>query len=184
MPAKKKTTSTPTPDMPNLSVKLKDLPDDLNMAKIVQVVRLHPAARLPMKQTAGSACFDLAILEDTYIPPIKAVDFPSILRTGLAFAIPEGYHMKVFLRSSVGAKTNLRLANHVGIIDSDYRGELNLIVENLGSETVRVPVGSRIAQIMIEKNIDVTFQEVDILTETSRGAAPSGSTGGTIHGSV
>lgn len=177
MPAKKKTTSTPTPDMPNLSVKLKDLPDDLNMAKIVQVVRLHPAARLPMKQTAGSACFDLAILEDTYIPPIKAVDFPSIIRTGLAFAIPEGHHMKVFLRSSVGAKSNLRLANHVGIIDSDYRGEVQLIIENLGRSGIHLPAGTRIAQFLIEQNVPVKFMEIDELEMTARGTGGIGSTG-------
>lgn len=179
MPAKKKTTSTSTstPDMPNLSVKLKDLPDDPNMVKIVQVVRLHPAARLPMKQTAGSACFDLAILEDTYIPPIKAVDFPSILRTGLAFAIPEGYHMKVFLRSSVGAKSNLRLANHVGIIDSDYRGEVQLIIENLGRSGIHLPAGTRLAQYLIEKNVPVVFEEVDELEMTARGTGGIGSTG-------
>lgn len=177
MPAKKKTTSTPTPDMPNLSVKLKDLPDDPNTAKIVQVVRLHPAARLPMKQTAGSACFDLAILEDTYIPPIKAVDFPSILRTGLAFAIPEGCHMKVFLRSSVGAKSNLRLANHVGIIDSDYRGEVQLIIENLGRSGIHLPAGTRIAQFLIEQNVLVKFMEIDELEMTARGTGGIGSTG-------
>lgn len=177
MPAKKKTTSTPTPDMPNLSVKLKDLPDDPNMAKIVQVVRLHPAARLPLKQTAGSACFDLAILEDTYIPPSKAVDFPSIIRTGLAFAIPEGYHMKVFLRSSVGAQSNLRLANHVGIIDSDYRGEVQLIIENLGRSGIHLPAGTRLAQCLIEKNVPVVFEEVDALEITERGTGGIGSTG-------
>ena len=177
MPAKKKTTSTPTPDMPNLSVKIKDLPDDPNMAKIVQVVRLHPAARLPMKQTAGSACFDLAILEDTYIPPIKAVDFPSILRTGFAFAIPEGCHMKVFLRSSVGAKSNLRLANHVGIIDSDYRGEVQLIIENLGRSGIHLPAGTRIAQFLIEQNVPVKFMEIDELEMTERGIGGIGSTG-------
>lgn len=177
MPAKKKTTSTPTPDMPNLSIKLKDLPDDPNTAKIVQVVRLHPAARLPMKQTVGSACFDLAILEDTYIPPIKAVDFPSIIRTGLAFAIPEGCHMKVFLRSSVGAKSNLRLANHVGIIDSDYRGEVQLIIENLGRSGIHLPAGTRIAQFLIERNVPVKFMEVDELEMTARGTGGIGSTG-------
>lgn len=177
MPAKKKTTSTPTPDIPNLSVKLKDLPDDPNMAKTVQVVRLHPAARLPMKQTVGSACFDLAILEDTYIPPIKAVDFPSIIRTGLAFTIPEGYHMKVFLRSSVGAKTNLRLANMVGIIDSDYRGEVQLIIENLGRSGIHLPAGTRIAQFLIEQNVPVKFMEIDELEMTERGTGGIGSTG-------
>ena len=163
--------------MPNLSVKLKDLPDDPQTTKTIQVVRLHPAACLPQRQTEGAACFDLAILEDTYIPPIKAVDFPSIIRTGLAFAIPEGHHMKVFLRSSVGAKSNLRLANHVGIIDSDYRGEVQLIIENLGRSGIHLPAGTRLAQCLIEKNVPVVFEEVDVLEMTARGTGGIGSTG-------
>ena len=151
---------------------------------IVKVNRFHAGVRLPEKKTDGAACFDVYTSETADIPPHSAGERAHLIHTGLAFEIPEGYHMKVFLRSSTGLTTKLRLANQTGIIDSDYRGELNLIVENIGSEPIRVPVGSRIAQIMIEKNIDVTFHEVDILTMTERGAAPSGSTGGTINGSV
>jgi dUTP pyrophosphatase len=150
----------------------------------VKVNRFHAGVRLPERKTDGAACFDVYTSETADIPPAAGGERAHLIHTGLAFEIPEGYHMKVFLRSSTGLTTKLRLANQTGIIDSDYRGELNLIVENIGSDTIRVPVGSRIAQIMIEKNIDVTFQEVDILTMTERGAAPSGSTGGTIHGSV
>ena len=150
----------------------------------VKVNRFHAGVQLPERKTDGAACFDVYTSETADIPPAAGGERAHLIHTGLAFEIPEGYHMKVFLRSSTGLTTKLRLANQTGIIDSDYRGELNLIVENLGSETIRVPVGSRIAQIMIEKNIDVTFHEVDILTMTERGAASSGSTGGTIHGSV
>ena len=151
---------------------------------IVKVNRFHTGVRLPERKTCGAACFDVYTSETADIPPAAGGERAHLIHTGLAFEIPEGYHMKVFLRSSTGLTTKLRLANQTGIIDSDYRGELNLIVENLGSDTIRVPVGTRIAQILIERNIDVIFEEVDILTETLRGAAPSGSTGGTIHGSI
>lgn len=150
----------------------------------VKVNRFHAGVRLPERQTEGAACFDIYTSEAAYIPPHSAGERAHLIHTGLAFEIPEGYHMKVFLRSSTGLTTKLRLANQTGIIDSDYRGELNLIVENLGRTSIRIPVGARIAQILIEKNIAVTFKETEALTETSRGAAPSGSTGGTINGSL
>ena len=80
--------------------------------------------------------------------------------------------------------TKLRLANQTGIIDSDYRGEIQLIVENLGRTPIRIAKGARIAQFLIERDLPVAITEVKTLSETARGAAPSGSTGGTIHGSV
>ena len=150
----------------------------------IKVKRIHAGVHLPAQQTEGAACFDIYTSEAAYIPPHSAGERAHLIHTGLAFEIPEGYHMKVFLRSSTGLTTKLRLANQTGIIDSDYRGELNLIVENLGRTSIRIPVGARIAQILIEKNIAVTFKETEALTETSRGAAPSGSTGGTINGSL
>lgn len=150
----------------------------------VKVNRFHAGVRLPEKKTDGAACFDVYTSEAADIPPHSAGERAHLIHTGLAFEIPEGYHMKVFLRSSTGLTTKLRLANQTGIIDSDYRGELNLIVENLGSIPIRIPVGARLAQILIEKNIDVAFEETDTLTDTARGAAPSGSTGGTINGSL
>ena len=150
----------------------------------IKVKRLHAGVQLPAQQTEGAACFDVYTSEAAYIPPARAGERAHLIHTGLAFEIPEGYHMKVFLRSSTGLNTKLRLANQTGIIDSDYRGELNLIVENLGSTPIRIPVGARLAQILIEKNIDVAFEETDTLTDTARGAAPSGSTGGTINGSL
>ena len=150
----------------------------------IKVKRCHSGVRLPEKKTDGAACFDVYTSETADIPPAARGERAHLIHTGLTFEIPDGYHMKVFLRSSTGLTTKLRLANQTGIIDSDYRGELNLIVENLGSTPIRVPVGTRIAQIMIEHSLNIAFIETDTLSDTSRGAAPSGSTGGTIHGSV
>ena len=177
MPAKKKTTTTPadipTPT-PNLSV---NLPDDPTMTKIVKVVRLTRNARLPQRRSEGSAGFDLCTILDDCIPPIHALNFPVVIHTGLAFAIPEGYHMKIFLRSSIGARSKLRLANQTGIIDSDYRGELVLILENLSRTGFYLSAGTRIAQCMIERHVPVVFEEVDALDKTERGTGGIGSTG-------
>ena len=143
----------------------------------VKVKRLTANAVLPEKKTEGAACFDIVANETVAIRNLNADDKATRVHTGLAFEIPEGYHMKVFLRSSMGDKTKLRLANQTGIIDSDYRGELMLLIENLGRERVFIAEGQRIAQGMIEKNEEFFFEEVKELSETERGAGGFGSTG-------
>ena len=153
------------------------LPDDPQTTKTIQVVRLHPAARLPQRKTEGAACFDLFTVEDTFIPPAEDSARAYHVRTGLSVAIPEGYHMKIFLRSSAGLNSRLRLANQTGIIDSDYRGEVSLIIENYGYGPFTLPAGTRIAQCLIERNIPVVFEEVDELEMTMRGTGGFGSTG-------
>jgi len=145
----------------------------------VQVVRLHPDARLPQRQTKGAACFDLFTVEDITIPAAAYDTRSHLIRTGLAVAIPEGYHMKVFLRSSVGLHSRLRLANQTGIIDSDYRGEVFLILENFSPQPFHIPAGTRIAQCLIERNIPVIFEEIDELEMTERATGGFGSTGNT-----
>lgn len=144
---------------------------------VVKVKRLDERACLPERKTDGAACFDIRTIDDIYLKTINAYDKATIVHTGLAFEIPEGYHMKVFLRSSVGLNTHLRLANQTAIIDSDYRGELKLLVENPAREPVNIKAGTRIAQVMIEKNIPTSFSEVKELSETTRGNGGLGSTG-------
>ena len=144
---------------------------------VVKVKRLDERAVLPERKTDGAACFDIRNLDDIYLRTLNASDKATIVHTGLSFEIPEGYHMKVFLRSSVGLNTHLRLANQTGIIDSDYRGELRLLVENPAREPVDIKAGTRIAQVMIEKNVPTSFSEVKELGETKRGKGGLGSTG-------
>ena len=144
---------------------------------VVKVKRLDERAVLPERKTDGAACFDIRTLDDIYLRTLNASDKATIVHTGLAFEIPEGYHMKVFLRSSVGLNTHLRLANQTGIIDSDYRGELRLLVENPAREPVDIKAGTRIAQVMIEKNVPTFFSEVKKLGETKRSKGGLGSTG-------
>lgn len=148
-----------------------------NAGVVVKVKRLDERACLPERKTEGAACFDIRTIDDIYLKTINAYDKATIVHTGLAFEIPEGYHMKVFLRSSIGLNTHLRLANQTAIIDSDYRGELKLLVENPAREPVNIKAGTRIAQVMIEKNIPTSFSEVKELSETPRGKGGLGSTG-------
>ena len=144
---------------------------------VVKVKRLDERAVLPERKTEGAACFDIRTLDDIYLRTLNASDKATIVHTGLAFEIPEGYHMKVFLRSSVGLNTHLRLANQTAIIDSDYRGELKLLVENPARASIYIKAGTRIAKVMIEKNVPTYFREVKELGETKRGKGGLGSTG-------
>ena len=105
----------------------------------VKVKKLHPDAVIPAKKTEGAVGFDLVTIEDTYLRTLNASDKADVVRTGLAFEIPDGYHMKLVLRSSTGMNTKIRLANQIGIIDSDYRGELKLIVENPSRGVIKIP---------------------------------------------
>jgi dUTP pyrophosphatase len=92
-----------------------------NDSLVVKVKVLDPKASIPAYQTKGAACFDIATIEDVFLANTKAYVTLPFVRTGLAFDIPEGYHMELYIRSSIGRNTKIRLANQVGIIDSDYK---------------------------------------------------------------
>jgi dUTP pyrophosphatase len=143
----------------------------------LKICKLHEEAQVPQAATAGSVGLDLSSLSSIEILPNRLVPNAYIVHTGIAVEIPKGYHGKVFLRSSIGAKTKLRLANGTGIIDSDYRGELMLLVENLGQYSEYISKGQRIAQLIIEKNEAVKISVVDKLSDTQRGTDGIGSTG-------
>lgn len=114
-------------------------------------MQLHEEAQLPKEATAGSVGLDLSSISSVEVLPNRIVPTAYMVHTGIALEIPKGYHGKVFLRSSTGAKTKLRLANGTGIIDSDYRGELLLLVENIGQYSEYISKGQRIAQLILEK---------------------------------
>ena len=148
----------------------------------VKVKKLHPDAIMPKYATDGSACFDLHV----YAPGTQAIKLggndyiiktAGTFDTGLAFEIPQGHVMLVFSRSGHGFKSDVRLANCVGVIDSDYHGELaiRLIADTVNELTVGH--GDRIAQAMIIPIPSVELVEADILTDTDRGAGGFGSTG-------
>lgn len=145
----------------------------------INIKKVHPAAELPEYATSGAACFDLAAVVDELNPlevsvmPHSAMAF----RTGLAFEVPEGHVMLVFSRSGHGFKNGVRLANCVGVIDSDYRGEVMVKLHNDSDHSMLVFNGDRIAQAMIMPVQQMTFQEVKELSSTDRGANGLGSTG-------
>lgn len=142
----------------------------------IKFKKLIPDAVAPTRYSDGAAGFDLCAAEDATIQNINVQAQAYVVGTGVAIAIPEGYHGKVFLRSSTGLNTKLRLANGVGIIDSDYRGEIKLLLENNSRTPMHIAKGDRIAQILIERNEDVEFTEAKDLSETKRGKGGLGST--------
>lgn len=144
----------------------------------ILIERLSEDASLPHQGSEEAAGYDVFVSKETLINPKETVLVP----LGFAMAIPKGYHAKLVLRSSTGLKTNLRLGNQVGIIDSDYRGEVKLIMTNIGNHPVRLFKDERVAQMLIEKNIEATFKVVDKLPETKRGKGGFGSTGKTKKG--
>lgn len=143
----------------------------------VNVKKLRDDAIIPQYHTEDAACFDLYCLDDIHLRSLNGEPKALKVHTGLAFEIPKGYHMKIFLRSSIGLNTHLRLANQTGIIDADYRGEVVLLCENVSRYPLNIPKGTRIAQGMIEKNEPVIFNEVKELGKTKRNTGGLGSTG-------
>jgi dUTP pyrophosphatase len=145
----------------------------------VKVKKLDPAAILPGYATVGAACFDLHALIEGDAEHL--VGSTLTVRTGLAFEIPQGWGMFIFSRSGHGFKNDVRLANCVGVIDSDYRGEVSVkLTSDMVDECapmLKVKNGDRIAQAMIVQLPTIAFIEAEDLTETERGEGGFGSTG-------
>lgn len=143
----------------------------------VSFAKLHPDAVMPTYGSSCAAGADLYALadEDIVIGAGKTV----FIRTGIAMEIPEGFVGLVFARSSMGAKRNLAPANKVGVIDSDYRGEIRVVLHNHGDTEQTVCPGERIAQLVIVPYLKAEFNEVSFLSDTERGDGGFGSTGRT-----
>ena len=131
---------------------------------ILKLLKLHEDAQLPKEATVG---LDISSINSLEILPNRIVPTAYVVHTGIALEVPKGYHGKVFLRSHIGATTKLRLANGTGIIDSDYRGELLLLVENIGQYSEYISKGQQIAQLVIEKNENFKIAVVDKLSATT-----------------
>lgn len=143
----------------------------------VPFVKLHPDAVMPTYGSPCAAGADLYALseENILIEAGKTV----FIRTGIAMEIPEGYVGLIFARSSMGAKRNLAPANKVGVIDSDYRGEIKVVLHNHGDIDQVVVPGERIAQLAIVPYLRAKFDECTSLSDTARGEGGFGSTGRT-----
>jgi dUTP pyrophosphatase len=132
---------------------------------------------LPAYETSGSAGMDVraAVPEDA--PVTLAPGERAMVETGLSVAIPEGYEIQVRPRSGLAAKHGLTCLNTPGTIDSDYRGEIKVILINLGQETFVIKRGERIAQLVLAPVTRLAWSEVEELGTTERGAGGFGSTG-------
>lgn len=130
---------------------------------------------LPAYETEGSAGMDLRANISKAIT-LKPLD-RTLIPTGLFIELPLGYEAQVRPRSGLAAKRGLTCLNTPGTIDSDYRGEIKVILVNLSNETQVIEPTERIAQMVIAKHERVTLQEVEVLNDTSRGTGGFGSTG-------
>lgn len=144
----------------------------------LKINRLEPSARMPSYATPGAACFDLhAFGEHEPVTLNAEARHAHTFRTGLKFEVPEGWAMMIYSRSGHGFNHAVRLANCVGVIDSDYRGEVMVRLTADDTGYLVVKPGDRIAQAMLVPVERVTFAEVYDLSVTERGAGGFGSTG-------
>lgn len=143
--------------------------------KQVKVKKLHPDAVIPKYATAGAACFDLHSIQDGYVSDMGESSL--VFDTGLAFEIPDSHVMLIFSRSGHGFKNNVRLANAIGVIDADYRGEVKVKLTADDDGELDVKHGDRIAQAMILPVQQIELLEVEELGDTERGTSGFGSTG-------
>ncbi len=142
---------------------------------ILRLKKVRPGAQLPQRQTEGSAGYDLCacIPQPITLNPGEAYAFP----TGLAAEIPQGCAGMIFTRSGLGFKRGVAVRNGVGVIDSDYRGELQVGLHNFSQEPYTIQPGERIAQLVLMPVCLPQVVEVEELSETQRGTGGFGSTG-------
>jgi len=142
----------------------------------VRVRRLphNPDLPLPERATPGSAGFDLRTAEPDFVFPPGEI---RSIRTGLELELPPGVEAQVRPRSGLALRHGLIIPNSPGTIDSDFRGEVQVLLMNLGSESVSIRRGDRIAQLVFARYVAPQITERDSLSETERGAGGFGSTG-------
>ena len=141
----------------------------------VLIKKLNPKAKLPKYKTEGSSGMDLMALIEK---PIKIKPQSSaLISTGLSIAIPEDTEVQIRPRSGLAAKSSISVLNTPGTIDSDYRGEIKIILFNHGKEEFTINNKDRIAQIILMPVLKAEFEEVEELPKTIRGSGGFGSTG-------
>lgn len=145
------------------------------MKDTIRVKKLNPNAQLPTYGSVEAAGADLyaCLSESVTILPGQTAWIP----TGIALEVPKGCAGLVYARSSLGVKRGLAPANKVGVIDSDYRGEIRVVLLNHGQEPQTVVHGERVAQFLITPVLTPRYEEAEELSDTDRGAGGFGSTG-------
>ena len=144
------------------------------MVKVL-IKKLDPKVKLPIYKTEGSSGMDLMAFIDN---PIKiSSNSSAIIPTGISLAIPNDVEIQIRPRSGLAAKSNIGVLNSPGTIDSDYRGELKIILFNHANDEFIVNNNDRIAQMVLMPVLKMNFEEVDELPKTFRGSGGFGSTG-------
>jgi len=144
------------------------------MVKVL-VKKLNPKVQLPSYKTKGSSGMDLMAFIESKI--IIAPNSSALVPTGLSVAIPGDCEIQIRPRSGLAAKSNITVLNTPGTVDSDYRGELKIILFNHGNKEFVVNHNDRIAQMVLVPILKIEFEEVDVLPDTLRGSGGFGSTG-------
>ncbi len=139
----------------------------------LKIKKLTPDAIIPAYQTELAAGFDLHSIEDYVLKKGER----KLIKTGLAFEIEPGFEVQIRPRSGLAFKHGITVLNTPGTIDADYRGEIMVLLINLGEEDFEIKKGERIAQAVIAPVIQAKFEEVDELSVTKRGKGGFGSTG-------
>ena len=144
------------------------------MVKVL-IKKLDPSVKLPEYKTTGASGMDLVafIREPLQVKPMMSCIVP----TGLAVAFPENYEIQIRPRSGLAAKNNISILNTPGTIDSDYRGEIKVIIHNHGNRNFIINNGDRIAQMILCPVVKMKLEEAIDLPETIRGQSGFGSTG-------
>jgi len=130
---------------------------------------------MPVRSTAGALGLDLKAKLDSDEILLNPLETTKI-KAGFSIGIPDGYHAKIVSRSGMSSK-GIIVTNAPGIIDSDYSGEICILLTNIGKQPFKLENKTRVAQMFVEKNIDIEFVHVNKLKETERGAGGFGSTG-------
>lgn len=142
---------------------------------MIEIKLVTKSGNIPAYETEGSAGMDLkAVLNE---PVVLAPGERRLIPTGLFIELPQGYEAQVRARSGLAIKHGITLINCVGTIDSDYRGEIQVPLVNLGQEDFEIKNGERIAQMVIAKYEQISWKTTDELSETERGAGGFGHTG-------
>jgi dUTP pyrophosphatase len=140
---------------------------------ILKVKKLNKKAIIPAYHSVEAAGFDLHSIEDVLLKPGER----KLIGTGLAFEIEKGYEIQIRPRSGLAYKHGITVLNSPGTVDSDYRGEIKILLINLGEESFEIKKGDRIAQAVVAPVVQAKFEEVEILSNTKRGSGGFGSTG-------
>jgi dUTP pyrophosphatase len=141
----------------------------------IKIIKLNPKANLPQYMTVGASGSDVTACIEKAMT-IAAGERVAV-STGLAFEIPLGFEVQVRPRSGLALKKGLTVINAPGTIDSDYRGEVKVLLVNLGKNPACIEPGERIAQLVVQRVEQVVWEETEALSETLRGDGGFGSTG-------